>query len=82
MLEFQRRQSELYVKQFTLIVFIFTQVNNRPTISFYNLVVPFIYQLKSMGILQPSMLFLFIYWLTDYQQGATHASKISHENNK
>ena len=45
MLEFQRRQSE----QFTLIVF--TQVNSRPTISFYNLVVvPFIYWFMLMGI--------------------------------
>ena len=36
MLELQRRQSELYWKQFSLIVFI--QVNSGPTILFYNLV--------------------------------------------
>ena len=48
MLEFQRRQSE----HFNLIVF--TQVNIRSSILFYNLVVvPFNYWLKPMGILQP-----------------------------
>ena len=30
-----------------------------------------------MGILQPSILIPF-YWLTKYQQGAYHASKVSH----
>ena len=36
MLESQRRQSELYLVLFTLIVF--TQVNSRPTMLFYSLV--------------------------------------------
>ena len=66
-------------EQFKLIVF--TQVNSRPIILFYNLVVPFANWLKSMGILQTSMVFPY-YWSTEYQQTASTAPKLVHEYNK
>ena len=59
---FQRRQSELYVKQFTLIVF--TQVNSIPTILFYNLVVPLFIGSCSWLFYSRQYYFLFIDWLS------------------
>ena len=75
-LEFQRRQSELYCNQFTLIVFI--QVNSRPTISLYNLAVPFYLLAQAHWYFTTSNIISF-HWLTEYKQGATTASKIFHE---
>ena len=68
---------------FNLIVF--TQVNSRPTTYIVlQPCVPFIYWLKAYGYFSTFNIISF-YWLTEYQQGATNASKITHEyhiNNK
>ena len=60
-----------------LSLIVFTQVNIRPTLLFYNVAAAPFYSLMPIGILQPSILFPF--YMIDYQLGATTASKISHE---